>query len=163
MNLEQILDQVAGFSVKRVCVTGGEPLAQPAVHSLLDHLVGAGFDVSLETSGALDVAEVNASVTKVIDLKPPGSGELAANRYENLKFLGEGDQVKFVIKSREDYLWAVACHSAFSLPSRCEVLFSPVSDHLPPVQLAEWILEDRLNVRFQLQIHKILWGDRRGV
>lgn len=163
MNLQDILDRVAAYAVPRVCVTGGEPLAQPAVHGLLDRLVAGGFNVSLETSGALDVAGVNPAVKKVIDLKPPGSGELAANRYENLDRLCAMDQVKFVLKDRTDYLWAVECLQKYALPARCQVLFSPVADHLPPVQLAEWILEDRLNVRFQLQLHKILWGDQRGV
>ena len=163
MTLAEILVEVAGYQTSRVCVTGGEPLAQPLVHGLLDALVEKGYSVSLETSGALDVSKVHPKVCKVIDLKPPASGEEGANRYENLDHLTPDDQVKFVIQDESDYDWSVAKLQEFDLMTRCEVLFSPVAGALSPVWLAEKILKDRLNVRFQLQLHKILWGDKQGV
>jgi 7-carboxy-7-deazaguanine synthase len=163
MALAEVLDQVARYRARRVCVTGGEPLAQPACLDLLDALVAAGYEVSLETSGALDVSQVNPKVAKVLDLKPPGSGEEARNRYANLDFLTALDQVKFVIADEADYAWAKAKLAEHRLPERCEVLFSPVAGKQDPAELAEKILRDRLNVRFQVQLHKILWGDRPGV
>jgi 7-carboxy-7-deazaguanine synthase len=158
-----ILAEVARYGARHVCVTGGEPLAQPACLGLLDVLVEAGYEVSLETSGALDVAGVNPAVVKVLDLKAPGSGEEARNRYANLAFLEPKDQVKFVIADEADYQWAKAQVSEHRLAERCEVLFSPVAGVQEPTELAEKILRDRLPVRFQLQLHKLLWGDRRGV
>lgn len=163
MALSEILGEVDRYQARRVCVTGGEPLAQPQVHALLNALVEAGFAVSLETSGALDVSKVHPKVCKVIDLKPPGSGEEGANRYENLDHLSSNDQVKFVIQDEADYDWSVAKLEEFDLMARCEVLFSPVAGAISPVWLAERILKDRLDVRFQLQLHKILWGDKQGV
>jgi len=163
MTLAEILAKVRGYQASRVCVTGGEPLAQPLVHSLLEALVEEGYSVSLETSGALDVSKVHPKVSKVIDLKPPGSGEESANCYQNLDHLTLDDQVKFVIQDETDYDWSVAKLKQFNLMERCEVLFSPVADAISPVWLAEKILKDRLNVRFQLQLHKILWGDKQGV
>ena len=163
MALTEILAEVVQYQARRVCVTGGEPLAQPQVHSLLNALVDADFAVSLETSGAMDVSKVHPKVCKVIDLKPPGSGEEGANRYENLDHLSPDDQVKFVIQDETDYDWSVSKLREFNLMTRCEVLFSPVAGAISPVWLAERILKDRLNVRFQLQLHKILWGDRQGV
>ncbi len=162
MALETILDEVKAFAVKHVTVTGGEPLAQPECLSLLTALADEGLEVSLETSGALDVSEVDSRVVKIIDLKPPGSGEMARNRYENLDHLSGKDQIKFVIGNREDYLWSKGILAQYQLPSRCEILFSPVAGEQNPRQLAEWILEDRLPVRFQLQLHKLLWGDEPG-
>ncbi len=162
MALETILDEVKAFAVKHVTVTGGEPLAQPECLSLLTALADQGFEVSLETSGALDVSEVDSRVVKIIDLKPPGSGEEAKNRFENLDHLSGKDQIKFVIGNREDYLWSKGILAQYQLPSRCEILFSPVAGEQNPRQLAEWILEDRLPVRFQLQLHKLLWGDEPG-
>ncbi len=163
MALPEILAEVVQYQTRRVCVTGGEPLAQPQVHSLLNALVDADFAVSLETSGAMDVSKVHPKVCKVIDLKPPGSGEEGANRYENLDHLSPDDQVKFVIQDETDYDWSVSKLREFNLMTRCEVLFSPVAGAISPVWLAERILKDRLNVRFQLQLHKILWGDKQGV
>lgn len=163
MALTEILAEVVQYQTRRVCVTGGEPLAQPQVHSLLNALVDADFAVSLETSGAMDVSKVHPKVCKVIDLKPPGSGEEGANRYENLDHLSPDDQVKFVIQDETDYDWSVSKLREFNLMTRCEVLFSPVAGAISPVWLAERILKDRLNVRFQLQLHKILWGDKQGV
>ena len=163
LTVEDILSEVAVYRPRFVCVTGGEPLAQPACLVLLDALVEAGYAVSLETSGSLDVSGVNPKVTKVLDLKPPGSGEEAANRYDNLAHLQPADQVKFVIRDEADYRWARDKLKEHHLPERCEVLFSPVAGEQDPTELAERILADRLDVRFQMQLHKHLWGDRTGV
>jgi len=163
LTVEDILSEVAAYRPRFVCVTGGEPLAQPACLVLLDALVEAGYAVSLETSGSIDVSGVNPRVTKVLDLKPPGSGEEAANRYDNLDYLQPTDQVKFVIRDESDYRWARDKLKEHRLHERCEVLFSPVAGEQDPTELAERILADRLEVRFQMQLHKYLWGDRTGV
>lgn len=162
LSLEQVLAQVAEFGARHVCVTGGEPLAQRACLELLRRLCDAGYEVSLETSGALDVAAVDARVSKVMDLKTPGSGEAGKNRYENIAVLTAHDQVKLVVCDRTDYEWAREVISRHDLAARCEVLMSPCHGRLEPAQLADWILGDRLPVRFQLQLHKILWGEARG-
>lgn len=162
-DIADILAEVAQYGARHVCVTGGEPLAQPGCLTLLDALVDAGYEVSLETSGALDVAGVHPRVVKVLDLKTPGSGEEARNRYENLDYLDAKDQVKFVIMDMADYAWAKAKLAEHRLAERCEVLFSPAAGQQNPTELAESILRDRLPVRFQLQLHKILWGDKPGV
>ena len=161
-DLDAIVDQVGSFGARHVCVTGGEPLAQPHCLTLLARLCDAGFEVSLETSGALDIAEVDARVSRVVDVKTPGSREVARNRIENFPLLTQRDQLKFVICSREDYDWSKAYLQEHGLPGRCQVLFSPSYTQMPPATLAEWILADRLQVRFQLQLHKILWGDVPG-
>lgn len=161
--IEEILAEVARLQARHVCVTGGEPLAQPDCLPLLDALVEAGYEVSLETSGALDVAGVHPKVVKVMDLKPPGSGEAAANRFENLAHIRPADQIKFVIRDETDYLWARDQVREHRLSDRCEVLFSPVAGEQDPTELAERILNDHLDVRFQIQLHKYLWGDRTGV
>jgi 7-carboxy-7-deazaguanine synthase len=162
-SIADILAEVGRYRPRYVCVTGGEPLAQPGCLDLLDALVEAGYEVSLETSGALDVSGVNRKVVKVLDLKTPGSGEEARNRYANLDFLDAKDQVKFVIMDEADYQWAKARLLEHRLPERCEVLFSPAAGVQDAAELAEKILCDRLQVRFQLQLHKILWGDKSGV
>jgi 7-carboxy-7-deazaguanine synthase len=162
LQLPELLARVAAFQVRHVTVTGGEPLAQPACLSLLTQLCDAGYSVSLETSGALDVSGVDARVVKVLDLKTPGSGEVERNLYRNLEVLAPRDQVKFVICDRADYEWARAQIGEHRLPGRCELLFSPAWGQQVDMQLAEWILADRLPVRFQLQLHKILWGDAPG-
>lgn len=162
-DIADILAEVARYGARHVCVTGGEPLAQPGCLPLLDALVAAGYEVSLETGGALDVSGVHPRVVKVLDLKTPGSGEEARNRYENLDYLDAKDQVKFVIMDAADYLWAKAKLAEHRLAERCEVLFSPAAGQQNPTELAESILRDRLPVRFQLQLHKILWGDKPGV
>ncbi len=162
MPSEDILDKVADYGVRHVTVTGGEPLAQPACLPLLEWLCDAGYRVSLETSGALDIGGVDPRVMKVMDLKTPGSGEVERNRYDNLDHLGVHDQVKFVICDREDYLWARRTLDEYGIAGRCEVLFSPAFGELDAAQLAGWILDDRLPVRFQLQLHKVLWGDEPG-
>ena len=143
-------------------MTGGEPLAQKACTELLRELCDAGLEVSLETSGALDVSAVDPRVARIVDVKAPGSGESARNRLENLDLLGPRDQVKFVIADRVDYEWAREFVRARDLAARLPVLFSPVWESLAPRQLADWILEDRLEVRMQMQLHKLLWGDERG-
>jgi len=162
MSVPELLGRVAEYGVRQVTVTGGEPLAQPACLHLLRQLCDAGYQVSLETSGALDVSGVDARVVKVLDLKTPGSGEAERNRYQNLAYLAPRDQVKFVICDRSDYEWARRQISERRLIGRCELLFSPAWGRQDAAQLAEWILADRLPVRFQLQLHKILWGDERG-
>ncbi|HHJ15340.1 MAG TPA: 7-carboxy-7-deazaguanine synthase QueE [Gammaproteobacteria bacterium] len=157
-----VLAQVAAYGVQHVTVTGGEPLAQAACLPLLSALCDAGYRVSLETCGALDVSQVDARVMKVIDLKTPGSGEMEKNLYSNLDYLAASDQVKFVICDRADYEWARDMLAEHRLAGRCELLFSPSAGQQDATRLAEWILEDRLPVRFQLQLHKILWGDEAG-
>lgn len=161
-SIEDLLADVAQHGTRHVCVTGGEPLAQKRCLDLLARLCDAGYEVSLETSGALDIGAVDARVRRVVDLKPPGSGEVARNRWDNLAVLRARDQVKFVLADRADYEWAVAVVREHVLDARCAVLFSPVHGSLAPRDLAEWILADRLPVRFQLQLHKLLWDDARG-
>jgi 7-carboxy-7-deazaguanine synthase len=161
--LEQILEDVAGYRAGYVTVTGGEPLAQPAVQPLLSRLCDAGYQVSLETGGALDIAPVDPRVSIVMDLKAPGSGEVHNNRLDNIALLQQKDQVKFVLADRRDYDWARLQLDQYGLDQRVsEVLFSPVFGQLAPADLAGWILADRLPVRFQLQLHKLLWQDARG-
>lgn len=162
LTVAETLARVAAFGCPTVCVTGGEPLAQKACRDLLSALCDAGYSVSLETSGALDIADVDSRVSRIMDLKAPGSGEQDKNRWQNLELLTAHDEVKFVLASRADYDWAVAMLHAYRLTERCPVLFSPVPDLLPPAELAEWIVHDRLPVRFQLQLHKVLWGAQRA-
>jgi 7-carboxy-7-deazaguanine synthase len=163
MTLSAILQQVASHSPRHVCVTGGEPLAQPNCLPLLTALCDAGYDVSLETSGALDVSQVDARVSRVVDLKTPGSAECGRNLYENMALLGLRDQLKFVICSREDYDWARFQLDRYNLIGQVgEVLFSPSHGQLEPRELAEWIVADNLPVRFQMQLHKYLWNDEPG-
>jgi 7-carboxy-7-deazaguanine synthase len=160
--LEELLAVAQGSGVRHVCVTGGEPLAQKACLELLRALCDAGFDVSLETSGALDVTPVDPRVSRVVDLKTPDSGEATRNRLENLDALTPRDQVKVVMCSRADYEWARDLFRGRPSPPMCAVLFSPVWGELEPRALAEWILEDRLDVRLQVQLHKVLWGNTPG-
>jgi len=161
-DIDALLAETARHGARHVCVTGGEPLAQKRCLSLLTRLCDAGYDVSLETSGALDVSRVDVRVNKVLDLKTPASGEMARNRWENIPHLLPHDQVKFVLCDRADYDWAVARVREHALDARCQVLFSPSFDQIPARDLAEWILADRLPVRMQMQLHKILWGSERG-
>ena len=161
LGLATILARVAAFNCPTVCVTGGEPLAQANCLPLLTALCDAGYSVSLETSGALDISDVDPRVARIVDLKAPESGECAKNRWENLARLRPTDEIKIVLASRADYDWAVAACHARRLFGSCTVLFSPVWDRLAPAELAQWILDDRLPVRFQLQLHKILWGNAR--
>jgi 7-carboxy-7-deazaguanine synthase len=159
---DSIIDEVRSYGARHVCVTGGEPLAQPNCLGLLQRLCDAGFEVSLETSGALDVAQVDARVSRVIDVKTPDSNESARNRIENFSLLTVRDQLKFVIGSRADYDWSKDFIAAHGLAERSRILFSPSYHQLSATTLAEWILADRLPVRFQLQLHKVLWGDVPG-
>lgn len=162
LSLSAIMEHVADYGVRHVTVTGGEPLAQKACLSLLTQLCDAGYEVSLETGGAISVAEVDSRVSKVMDIKTPGSGEAAKNRLENIGYLTAHDQVKFVICDRADYEWSKQVMAEQRLAGRCEVLFSPSAQQLPARQLADWIVSDRLPVRFQIQLHKYLWGDEQG-
>jgi 7-carboxy-7-deazaguanine synthase len=160
--IDDLLAEVAGHGVRHVCVTGGEPLSQKRCLDLLRRLCDAGHVVSLETSGAIDIAEVDQRVSRVLDIKTPGSAEAARNRWENLPLLTAHDQVKFVICSREDYDWSRAVVAEHRLHERCDVLFSPSKSELSARALAEWIVQDRLPVKFQMQLHKILWNDEPG-
>ncbi len=162
MDIDAIVAEVDHYGTPYVTVTGGEPLAQSACHELMTKLVNKGYSVSLETSGALDVSEVDPRVVKVMDLKTPSSGELEKNLYRNIDFLTEKDQVKFVIGNEEDYIWSKSALFDHGLQNRCSVLFSPVMGQQDPTELADKILQDRLPVRFQVQLHKILWHDARG-
>lgn len=161
-DMDDILAEVASHAAEHVCVTGGEPLAQKRCLELLQRLCDAGYRVSLETSGALDVSSVDARVRKVMDLKAPDSGESARNLWTNLDHLLPHDQLKIVIASRADYVWACERLDEHALASRCMVLFSPVHGAVDPRALAEWIIADRLPVRFQMQLHKLLWNDAAG-
>jgi 7-carboxy-7-deazaguanine synthase len=161
-DIDDVVARVQSFGARHVCVTGGEPLAQPNCLKLLARLCDAGFNVSLETSGAMDIAAVDARVSRVVDVKTPDSNESARNRIENFALLNRRDQLKFVICSRADYDWSKAYLREHGLQDRCQVLFSPSYRQISPTDLAEWILADRLAVRFQLQLHKILWGDVPG-
>jgi 7-carboxy-7-deazaguanine synthase len=161
-SIDEILAEVASHGARHVCVTGGEPLAQKRCLQLLARLCDAGYEVSLETSGALSVEEVDPRVRKVMDLKPPDSGESARNLWSNLDHLLPHDQVKFVIASRGDYEWSRQVLVEHTLERRSMVLFSPVHGAVQPRELAEWIIADRLPVRFQMQLHKLLWNDAPG-
>jgi 7-carboxy-7-deazaguanine synthase len=160
--LAAILDEVASYGTRHVCVTGGEPLAQRGCAALVGRLCDAGYAVSVETSGALDIAVLDVRAARVMDVKTPGSGEMARNLPGNLAQLRAQDFAKFVICDRDDYDWAREFVAEHALAERCEVLFSPCWARVDPAQLAQWILADRLPVRFQLQLHKVLWGDVPG-
>ena len=160
--VDAVLAEVASHGARHVCVTGGEPLAQKRCLTLLKGLCDAGYEVSLETSGALDVAAVDPRVRKVMDLKAPGSGESTRNLWSNLAYLLPHDQLKIVIASRADYDWACTMLVEHALADRCMVLFSPVHGAIAPRELADWIIADRLPVRFQIQLHKLLWNDVPG-
>ncbi|MDZ7828117.1 MAG: 7-carboxy-7-deazaguanine synthase QueE [Halofilum sp. (in: g-proteobacteria)] len=161
-SVDDVAETVADYGVRHVCVTGGEPLAQPGCLTLLENLCDAGFDVSLETSGALDIAPVDPRVQRILDLKTPGSGECERNLWSNLRHLTEHDRIKFVLCDRDDYEWARDIVTDRELNAICEVFFSPVWETLSPTELADWVVEDRLPVRMQVQLHKILWGDEPG-
>lgn len=162
MTLRQISQEVARYNTRYVTITGGEPLAQAGCLELMKLLLDAGYRVSLETSGALDIADVDSRVVKVMDLKTPSSGEMARNLYRNLDFLSAQDQVKFVIADEADYQWSKQQLEQYALEQRCQVLFSPTVPEMSPTVLAEKILADQLPVRFQIQLHKYLWNDARG-
>ena len=160
LSIQHILDEVAQYNAQYVCVTGGEPMAQSNCLKLLDSLIDSGYNVSMETSGSIDITPVNSKVSIVMDIKTPSSTEEHQNRYENLPILKSKDQLKFVIASRSDFDWCNEILDNHEVES--EILFSPVYESLKPVELAEWILEKKLNVRLQVQLHKLLWGDQKG-
>ncbi|CAH9019760.1 7-carboxy-7-deazaguanine synthase QueE [Candidatus Nitrosacidococcus sp. I8] len=161
-NLSEIIHKVAEFNTLYVTVTGGEPLAQSSCLTLLTQLCDSGYKTSLETSGALDISKVDTRVTKIMDLKTPESGEESRNLYHNIDYLLTHDQIKFVLCSRNDYIWAKSILRKYCLDSKYEILFSPSYNQLNPTHLAGWILEDGLQVRMQIQLHKYLWGDIPG-
>ena len=160
LSIQHILDEIAQYNTQYVCVTGGEPMAQSNCLKLLDALIDNDYKVSMETSGSIDIAPVNSKVSIVMDIKTPSSTEEHQNRYENLSILKNKDQLKFVIASRSDFDWCTKILENHEVES--EVLFSPVYESLRPVELADWILEKKLNVRLQVQLHKVLWGDQKG-
>ena len=162
MSLPAIVEAVHAYGSRHVCVTGGEPLAQPNCLPLLTLLCDAGFDVSLETSGAYDISPVDPRVARIVDLKAPGSGESGKNLWANLEYLTPHDELKLVLADRADYEWACRALAEQRLAERCPVLVSPVDSTLNATTLAEWVLADRLPVRFQVQLHKRLWGNLRG-
>lgn len=163
MEIDTIMEKVAEYGAHYVTVTGGEPLAQRDCHVLLTRLCDAGYSVSLETGGAMDIAKVDPRVSVILDIKTPGSGELEKNLWGNLEHLKAQDEVKFVLCDHADYLWAKELLDKQPLHHTCSVLFSPVYSQVNPTELAEWILADKLPVRMQVQLHKILWGERPGV
>ncbi|OGS92198.1 MAG: 7-carboxy-7-deazaguanine synthase QueE [Gallionellales bacterium GWA2_60_18] len=162
MSVAEILDRAAAHAPRYVTVTGGEPLAQKNCLPLLRALCDAGYEVSLETGGALDIGAVDARVMRVLDIKTPASGEADKNRWENLALLTPHDEIKFVLCDENDYRWAAGIMAQYRLAERCEVTFSAVHGALDAARLAEWILRDHLDVRMQVQLHKILWDDARG-
>jgi len=163
IDINTIVEKVQQFSTSHITVTGGEPLAQKDCTLLLTTLCDKGYEVSLETSGAILVDNVDVRVEKVLDVKTPASKEEAKNKFENFSHLGKQDQIKFVICDQQDYQWSKALIEQYSLNKKCEILFSPAHDQLAAVTLANWVLEDQLDVRFQIQLHKYLWGDKKGV
>ena len=162
-SFEEILATVASYQAQYVCVTGGEPLAQKGCHQLLKMLCDTGYQVSIETSGAIDVSQVDQRVSVIMDIKTPGSGEASKNLWSNVAALSAKDELKFVLVDRTDYDWAKQILGQYDLTQKCPVLFSPVYKTLPPADLAAWVLEDHLPVRMQVQLHKILWGEKAGV
>lgn len=162
MTLSEILDRVRMYQVRYITVTGGEPLAQKGCQELLAELCELGYEVSLETAGALDISHVDPRVVKVMDIKTPASGEADRNLYANIAYLGHKDQVKFVLCDADDYRWAREIINEYKLESVCEILFSPAYRQLEASTLADWILADGLPVRLQIQLHKYLWGDVPG-
>ena len=161
-DVDDIIAETRRHPVRHVTVTGGEPLAQPDCRQLLSQLCDAGYQVSLETSGALDVSDIDERVSKVVDLKTPSSGESSRNLFDNIDHLDQNDQVKFVIGDEQDYAWSREQVDQLNLSQRCTVLFSPVADSMPAARLADWVLRDGLDVRFQIQLHKALWGNEPG-
>lgn len=162
MNFEDIFSVLGEYRTQYITVTGGEPLAQPNCIQLLNALCDKGYKVSLETSGALPLDNVDRRVNKVMDIKTPDSGEVDKNHWENLQFINSNDQIKFVICSEQDYIWSKLQLGKYSLDDHCEILFSPSDGQLSATTLAEWILRDQLSVRFQTQLHKVLWGNQPG-
>jgi len=163
MDIDEIIDEIKQYKTLHITVTGGEPLAQKQCIGLLERLCDLGYEVSLETSGAMLVDQVDARVTKILDVKAPASKEDSKNRTENFALLQADDQIKFVICDENDYAWSKQFIQQHQLEDKCEILFSPSHEQLDAATLAAWILRDQLKVRFQLQLHKYLWGDKPGV
>jgi len=161
-SLEQIIRDVEQYNTNYITITGGEPLSQANVHPLMKQLANKGYQVSLETSGALDVSKVDSRIIKVMDFKTPSSGELSKNRYQNINYLTAQDQIKFVIATDDDYQWSKELLIKYNLTALCQVLFSPVINKMSATLLADKILHDKLAVRFQIQLHKYLWADAHG-
>ena len=162
MDISDIVAKVSSYNPRYITVTGGEPLAQPSCRELLSELADLSSEVSLETSGAMDISSIDQRIVTVMDLKTPVSGEESKNRYANIELLKRHDQIKFVICDRADYDWACQKLNEYDLANRCEVLFSPIHGELNAAELADWIITDNLPVRMQIQIHKYLWGDEQG-
>lgn len=162
LNYDDIIEKIKTYKSKHVCITGGEPLAQQNCISFLEKLADNGYLVSIETSGERDISKVDKRIMIIMDLKTPDSGESTKNRYTNISFLKPTDQIKFVICSRDDYDWSIKIMNEFNLINYCEILFSPSHNQQNPQELANWILEDKLSVRFQMQLHKILWDNEPG-
>lgn len=162
MEIADIMHEVASHGAQYVTVTGGEPLAQKECETLLHELCDAGYDVSLETGGAMDISGVDPRVSVILDIKTPGSGEVEKNRWENLEYLKPKDEIKFVLCDRKDYEWAKTVMAEHDLADKSSILFSPVYQQVNPTELAEWVLQDKLPVRMQVQLHKILWGETPG-
>lgn len=160
LSIDEIIAKIQQYNTKLVCVTGGEPLAQTNCYALLDKLIKEGYQVSLETSGSIDIGDVNPGVSVVMDIKTPSSNESRQNKYGNIEKLQAKDQLKFVIGSKRDFDWSVGVLNQYS--TQAGVLFSPVFDAIKPVQLADWILDKQINVRLQVQMHKLLWGNEKG-
>jgi len=162
MQVADIISQIKQYKTTTVCVTGGEPLAQRSCGDLLSGLCDEGYNVSIETSGSLDISEVDNRVHRIVDIKTPGSGEQSKNKFENIQYLTQQDEVKFVLCNHADYEWAKSIIQQYSLLQKTQVLFSPVHEGIAPTELADWIIADQLNVRFQFQLHKFLWNDEPG-
>jgi len=162
MQVADILQQIKQYNATTVCVTGGEPLAQRSCGELLRLLSDEGYQVSIETSGSLDISQVDSRVIRIMDIKTPGSGEESKNKYDNIQYLNQKDEVKFVLCDRDDYDWSKGIINKFKLLEKSQVLFSPVHEGISPADLADWIIADQLNVRFQFQLHKFLWNDEPG-
>jgi 7-carboxy-7-deazaguanine synthase len=163
MSIETVIEKLQQYKTSYITVTGGEPLAQKNCITLLQKLCDLGYEVSLETSGAVLVDQVDRRVVKILDVKTPASNEDSKNKFENFAFLGAEDQIKFVICDEKDYLWSKQIIEQYQLESKCEILFSPSHTQLEATMLADWVLRDQLKVRFQVQLHKYLWGDKPGV
>ena len=162
MQVSDILQQIKQYNATTVCVTGGEPLAQRSCGELLSQLSDEGYQVSIETSGSMDISQVDSRVSRIMDIKTPGSGEEPKNKYDNIQYLNQKDEVKFVLCDRNDYDWSKGIIDKYELLEKSQVLFSPVHEGVSPADLADWIIADQLNVRFQFQLHKFLWNDEPG-
>lgn len=163
MSIEDIMTRVADYDTKFVTVTGGEPLAQKECHQLLKTLCDSGYSVSLETGGGIDIAHVDERVSVIMDIKTPDSNEETNMRWSNLDHIQAKDEIKFVICGRSDYEWAKTKITELELENKCQIIFSPSFSDLAPMDLAAWVLADQLSVRVQVQLHKILWGEKAGV